>query len=597
MSRKFNRAAEIRNNAIGSSDKFPLEAQVFHSVCLVVIVGLVFSVPFDLFLRLAGLSLVMLVVAILVAFIYYYSRFRGKTGNAIVFFNVVCHILLILNFYYNSGIDGPTLLIYLLFTVMSVAIAPSGQKRIWVPLNLFIVSVLIGLCVWSPYLVLYSYSDRSDRCLDLLVTYLIAVAMIFIVISRIMKSHSEQRDQEVQHSKEAEAARREAERANAAKSTFLATMSHEIRTPLNGLTGMVALLSETPLNEEQEEFVKIISTSSEALLAIINDILDFSKIEAENMQLEDAEFSTIECVEDVIAMFRYKAQEQGLLLNCEIDRQIPEMLRGDPTRIRQILINLVSNAVKFTKKGEVSVTASLRYLSNVNAELLFEVRDTGIGIPAEKIPALFNAFSQGDSSTTRKYGGTGLGLAISQRLAHLMDGTISIKSEPGIGSCFSFNIFCRLTNKRDQPEASPLVRSSGPKLGDLKDFAKKYPVSILVAEDNPINQKLVLIILSKLGLKADVANNGLEAVEMFGKKEYDLVLMDVLMPEIDGLEATRCIRSVSPVRSYITGLTANVMKSDRDDCLLAGMNDYLAKPFKQEDLTAVIKRAYVHSLK
>ena len=374
-----------------------------------------------------------------------------------------------------------------------------------------------------------------------------------------------------------------AEEATRSKSLFLANMSHEIRSPMNGILGLSRLLLQSELNAEQNDMLKVMTTSGENLIQIINDILDYSKIEAGQIEIENIEFDIRKLTDTIFHLLNFRAEEKGIELKIDVDDDIPENLIGDSFRLNQILMNLVNNAVKFTHKGSVNLSVQCLEKTKSHVSLFFSVKDTGIGISLEAQKKLFREFTQSDSSTTRQYGGTGLGLAISKNLTNLMGGKISVESQLETGSEFMFELKFGFKEKE---------------VDMFNDQNLEIPkqLSILVAEDNPINQKVAILTLRHMGLKCDVAKNGLEAFEMYKEKNHQVILMDMQMPILDGISATQKIRNFESEhpdlnKAFIIALTANAFVEDKQKCIEAGMNDFISKPFKEEALKKVLNQA------
>jgi signal transduction histidine kinase/DNA-binding response OmpR family regulator len=408
----------------------------------------------------------------------------------------------------------------------------------------------------------------------IVIVLLSGAGLFWYIINRIASQNQLIRQLDASEKKEREAAK--------IKENFLANMSHEIRTPMNAILGFTGLLQKKKLEPEAAEYVQTIRQSGENLLAIINDILDLSRIEAGMMRIEPAPFSVRSLVHSVETMFLEKTKEKGLLLTASVEEQVPEILEGDAVRLTQILVNLIGNAVKFTQRGSINVAIHAEPLPLDRVNLFISVSDTGIGIEKEKLPSIFDRFRQAEDSITRKYGGTGLGLSIVKDLVDLQQGNVTVLSEPGLGTRFQLTIPYKIPVENHAPELKIIKKDT--------DHPIAGNVEVLVVEDNEINQSLMKHLLGSWQIRLAIASNGAEAIEMLQHKKYDVILMDIQMPEMDGYTATQIIRNELKLTTPIIAMTAHALAGEREKCLGYGMDEYISKPVREQELRGLISQ-------
>jgi signal transduction histidine kinase/DNA-binding response OmpR family regulator len=527
---------------------------------------------------------ILLIVAIVLAILYFVDFYTGNFLTLIFTPILACTLTVTLGLMWYMGEPHARYLFLGHAPFPIVASVVAGILLGLVPFNPILSQLFKAAYLWQGIFFSLALADRFAvmqrnfrHILESTVTERSAELVATNKNLQLEIQERERTEEELRYAKEA------AESGARAKTEFLANMTHEIRTPLNAIVGMTYLLMDSGLTAQERERIKIVDSAAQTLLLLVNDVLDLSKIEAGKLDLEEIDFDIIAILSETEALLEARARDKSLLLTRFVSDAVPRLLRGDPNRLRQILLNLGNNAIKFTDRGEISIRVDLHEQLNGQLVLHFAVSDTGIGIPAHKLDAIFDRFSQADASTTRRYGGTGLGLAISSQLARAMGGDISVDSEPGKGSTFHFTARFRLGESTHAADAAATSQMMA-----MTDFTD---TRVLLAEDNVFNQAVAVEVLRKLGCKVVVASNGREAVEAFDSQRFDIILMDVQMPEVDGFEATRMIRArETSGRVPIVAQTAHAFSEDRKRCLDAGMDEFISKPIIVSELMKVLAR-------
>jgi signal transduction histidine kinase len=568
-----------------------LENKLFNAVSLFICLNNVISLTVNISLGF-GLGLILANVFILCfsAFAYYQSRFKKYNENVVYIYIVMGIAAIFPGWFYNGGLNGSTTQIGIFLVVLITLLVKQRYHYIFIGILSAAFIACYKLEKLHPDWVTAG-ADKAANEFDLISSAVINVILVGLLIGFIKKSHeSDKRDLiqktvELQDSKvELMASKEEAEAATLAKSNFLANMSHEIRTPLNGIIGASQLLSRSKLTADQQELLQTLQSSGHILINIISDILDISKIEADKLNIRPVSTNIRNCVKTIIDISQpgIISQRKSLVLSYTVDDSVAEFVKVDEGRVQQILVNLIGNAIKFTDEGAVTLTVKGGEIKDGVQDVSFHVKDDGIGISQESLTQLFKPFTQVNTTALRKYGGTGLGLSICKKLVELMGGKIWAISKEAKGSVFIFSLPLQVAEgevpKEEEPEED-------------KGAFKYRPLKILLAEDNKMNQLIASKIFKKVGYSIDIAENGLDAISMSDKQRYDLIFMDIQMPEMDGLQATRnIIKKQGKSAPPIIAMTANVLSEDENECTMAGMKDFVSKPFTFERLESVIHK-------
>lgn len=567
-----------------------LENKLFNAVSLFICLNNIIALSVNIYLGFGwGLIGANLFILSFSAFAYYQSRFKRYNENVVYVYITMGIAAIFPGWFYNGGLNGSTTQIGIFLIVLITLLVKQRYHYIFIAILVSVFIACYNIEKIHPEWV-SAASDKAANQFDLISSAIINVILVGLLIGFIKKSHeSDKRDliqktEELQQSKfELQVSKEEAEAATFAKSNFLANMSHEIRTPLNGIIGASQLLSRSALNTEQQELLQTLQASGHILINIISDILDISKIEADKLTITPTAVNIRHCVKTIIDISKpgITNQRKPIKLSYVVEDNVSPFVKVDEGRLQQILVNLIGNAIKFTDEGAVAVTVKGAEIKDGIQEISFHIKDDGIGISQESLTQLFKPFTQVNTTALRKYGGTGLGLSICKKLVELMGGKIWAISKEAQGSVFIFNLPLQISNGDIVPESKE----------DSKEAFHYRPLKILLAEDNKMNQLIASKIFKKVGYNIDIAENGLDAILMSDKQQYDLIFMDIQMPEMDGLQATRSIikkhgKSAPP----IIAMTANVLSEDETECTMAGMKDFVSKPFTFERLENVIQK-------